>query len=133
MLNFIGTGSAFNTKLGNNSAFIKKDNSLFLIDCGSTTFSRLKETGLLEDVEKVFVLLTHTHADHVGSLGDLILYGYYSMGKLGVPNVSVYSPFSLNIKNLLYMQGVFQIPISCTSFMIETLFNSMDLIFTLKQ
>lgn len=106
MLNFIGTGSAFNTKLGNNSAFIKKDKTLFLIDCGSTTFSRMQEAKLLDDVEKITVLLTHTHPDHVGSLGDLILYGYYSMGKLGEPNVTVYTPNLLRIENLLWSQGI---------------------------
>jgi len=32
MLNFIGIGSAFNTKLGNTSAFIRKQGSMLLID-----------------------------------------------------------------------------------------------------
>lgn len=106
MLNFIGCGSAFNTELGNNGAYIKKDNILFLIDCGSSTFGRIQKAGLLEDVDNVCVLLTHTHADHVGSLGDLILYGYYAMGELAKPSVWVFSPFDLKIRHLLDMMGV---------------------------
>lgn len=106
MLNFIGCGSAFNTELGNNGAFIKKDNVLFLIDCGSSTFGRIQKLNLLQEVEHICVLLTHTHSDHVGSLGDLILYGYYSMGKLFEPSVTVFAPYDLKIKHLLKMMGV---------------------------
>lgn len=105
-MNFIGCGSAFNTALGNNGAFIKRDQVLFLIDCGSSTFARLQKANLLEDVKEVCILLTHTHCDHIGSLGDLILYGYYSMNRLAEANVCVYTPNDLNIKELLRMMGV---------------------------
>lgn len=106
MLNFIGTGSAFNTKLGNNGAFIKKDDTLFMIDCGSSTFSRIQKANLLENDTHVYVLMTHTHPDHIGSLGDLILYGYYSMGKFAKPSITVLSPHDLNIKSILEGMGV---------------------------
>ncbi|HFK1435080.1 TPA: MBL fold metallo-hydrolase [Bacillus cereus] len=106
MLNFIGCGSAFNTKLGNNGAFIKSDDILFLIDCGSSTFERIQRAGLLEGVNHIEVLLTHTHPDHVGSLGDLIFYGFYSMGELMKPNVTVFTPYNLKIRHLLKMMGV---------------------------
>ncbi|MGE6347939.1 MBL fold metallo-hydrolase [Bacillus mycoides] len=106
MLNFIGCGSAFNTELGNNGAFIKNDDMLFLIDCGSGTFERIQRTGLLEGVNHITVLLTHTHPDHVDSLGDLIFYGYYSMGEPMQPNVTVFAPYDLKIRHLLEMMGV---------------------------
>ncbi|PEV64118.1 MBL fold metallo-hydrolase [Bacillus thuringiensis] len=106
MLNFIGCGSAFNTKLGNNGAFIKHDDMLFLIDCGSSTFERIQRAKLLEGINHIAVLLTHTHPDHVGSLGDLIFYGYYSMGKPMQPNVTVFAPYDLKIRHLLRMMGV---------------------------
>ena len=43
MLKFIGTGSAFNTELGNTSAYIKQNKTLLLIDAGPTVFARAKE------------------------------------------------------------------------------------------
>lgn len=106
MLEFIGTGSAFNTKLGNNSAFIKKGKTLFLIDCGSNIFTRIQQANLLDGIKDVYVLITHTHPDHIGSLGDLIFYGYYSMGEIGKPNVTVISPRDLGITDILSHVGV---------------------------
>ncbi|UGO51015.1 metal-dependent hydrolase [Bacillus phage vB_BanS_Nate] len=106
MLEFIGTGSAFNTKLGNNGAFIKQGNKLFMIDCGSGTFHRILEAELLDGVEEIYVLITHTHPDHIGSLGDLIFYGYYSMGNVMEKNVTVLSPDVLETPLILSYMGV---------------------------
>lgn len=106
MLKFIGTGSAFNTELGNNGAYIKDGDKLFLIDCGSSTFERIKRSGLLDGVKHISVLMTHTHPDHVGSLGDLIFYGYYAMGEMMKPSVTVYAPYDLQISSLLDIMGV---------------------------
>lgn len=76
LLKFLGRGSAFNSKEGNNSAFfIRQAESikhLVLIDCGCTTYSKIQELNLLEDVNKVTILITHLHPDHMGSLGTLI-------------------------------------------------------------
>ncbi|GER66743.1 hypothetical protein BpJC4_12140 [Weizmannia acidilactici] len=105
MLEFIGCGSAFHTELGNNSAFYIKGQTLFLIDCGSSTFARLRESGILQKADRIHVVLTHTHADHVGSLGDLVLYGYWIIGKMAEPAVTVYAPKDLNIRMLLDMMG----------------------------
>lgn len=105
-LEFIGSGSAFNTKLGNNGAFIKRGNVLFLIDCGSSTFERIQRFGLLDGVEKIYVLMTHLHPDHVGSLGDLIFYGYYGIKPMMEPSVTVFAPYELTIRHLLRGMGV---------------------------
>jgi ribonuclease BN (tRNA processing enzyme) len=78
-LSFIGTGSAFNHNLGNNSAYLKRNSTLLLIDCGGTVFHRIQNLNLLQDVERLYVVITHMHPDHVGSLGDLIFYTYYMM------------------------------------------------------
>lgn len=76
-LKFVGIGSAFNTKLFNTSGFFKKENNLFLIDCGGTVFRRLQELNLIQGVKKTYIIITHTHPDHVGSLGDLMFYCNY--------------------------------------------------------
>lgn len=106
MLNFIGTGSAFNTSLGNNGAYIKHNKTLFMIDCGSNTFDRLIQNNVLDGIEDIIVLLTHTHPDHVGSLGDLIFYSYYAMGEMMKPKLTVLAPSELKILTLLKLNGV---------------------------
>lgn len=77
MLKFLGTGSAFNPEFGNNSAYIKHENTLLLLDCGESVFARLKDGKILDDVKNVYIVITHMHSDHIGSLGTLILYLNY--------------------------------------------------------
>ncbi|MDF2890635.1 MAG: hypothetical protein K0R80_1002 [Clostridia bacterium] len=101
-LNFIGSGSALNTELGNNCAFIKERKSILLIDCGSTTFSRLQSLKLLENVQDIFVLITHRHPDHIASLGDLIFYANYIIDA----HVTVLTPDEENVCTLLKYMGV---------------------------
>lgn len=52
-LNFIGNGSCFNTDFGNNSAYYidKKKQSLLLIDCGESVFTRIMKQGILEKIK----------------------------------------------------------------------------------
>ncbi|PFK99863.1 ribonuclease Z [Priestia megaterium] len=108
MLNFIGRGSAFNTKEGNNCAYIKKGEHLLLIDCGSSTFSRLIESNLLDGVKNITVLITHLHPDHVGSLGDLIFYSYYSIAPMFERKVKVLVPTQIveELGEILRLTGV---------------------------
>lgn len=81
ILKFLGTGSCFNTKAGNNSAYfihnIGNKKRLVLFDCGETVFAKIQEIGLLNGIDEVFVLITHLHSDHVGSLSSLIFYLNY--------------------------------------------------------
>ncbi|WP_446896950.1 MBL fold metallo-hydrolase [Clostridium sp. LBM24168] len=90
LLSFLGRGSAFNIKEGNNSAYLKlsikyKEDTLFLMDCGENIFERIVRNRLLDDKEETGILITHLHSDHVGSLSSLIYYCYYI--KHIVPNV----------------------------------------------
>lgn len=105
MLNFIGTGSAFNTKLGNNSAYYKWNDQILIIDCGSSTFKTIVESNLLEGIKNIHVAITHTHADHVGSLADLVLYSYYSHGNLAENIITIYSPEDTCVDSILDLNG----------------------------
>lgn len=100
ILKFLGRGSAFNTKEGNTSAYIKQDEELLLIDCGENIFERIINKNLLDDIKSVNVLITHLDSDHVGSLSSLIYYCYYCK-KI---KVSVYFP-RRDLYELLELQG----------------------------
>ena len=78
-LNFLGRGAAFNPKEGNTSAYFTIDNQLFLIDCGESVFAKLMELDLLNNMKKINLMITHTHSDHIGSLGSLVMYAYYQL------------------------------------------------------
>lgn len=102
MLKFIGTGSAFRTDLGNNSAYIKERDSFLLIDCGGTVFHSMKNEKILEDLKKVYILITHTHLDHIGSLGDFIFYCHYVLKIKPV----IYYPGERILSEFLNISGV---------------------------
>ena len=105
-LNFVGRGSAFNVKEGNTSSYVKKENHLLLIDCGSDVFKSLIEKDVLKGVEEVDVLLTHMHPDHFGSLGDLIFYTYFKMGTPQMPSITIHHK-SKNLTKTLESLGVY--------------------------
>ena len=80
MLNFYGIGAAFNPALGNNSAYIKQDGALILLDCGSSTFERAIKDIHQADPHNIHIFITHTHTDHIGSLGTMLDYISYALG-----------------------------------------------------
>lgn len=100
-LKFLGRGSAFNTKEGNTSAYIKNNNTLLLIDCGSSVFSKIIEKEILNDVWNVHIVITHRHPDHIGSLGDLIFYCYFKLNTVPI----IHSPDEY-ISEYLLLVGV---------------------------
>ena len=109
-LQFLGRGAAFNPKEGNTSAYFIENNQLFLIDCGESIFERLIENNLLESMDAINLMITHTHSDHIGSLGTLAMYSYYTLGK----------PLNIIIKrNAKYLSNVEKIldGFGCTSVM----------------
>lgn len=99
---FLGTGSAFNAKLKNTSCYIKFRDSMLLIDTGGTVFHELQTNNILDGVKKLYIIITHTHPDHVGSLGDIIFYSHYIMKIKPV----VYFPEANVLLNILNSMGV---------------------------
>lgn len=100
-LKFLGCGSAFNPMLGNTSAFVEDGSRLILLDCGETVFSHLFRLGVFEQYQEFYVIITHTHSDHVGSLASLISYCYFVKKK----RVHVIHP-NRSVVRLLRQMGV---------------------------
>ena len=72
-LNFLGYGSGFYPILGSTSAYFIEGTTLFLIDCGESVYKRIYELKLLDGINAVNFFCTHTHSDHIGSVGNLLL------------------------------------------------------------
>lgn len=77
---FIGCGAGYNPALGPNSAYFIIDTNLYLLDCGTSTFERLVQTGVLAGMERITIFISHLHADHIGSLGILLDYCWDILG-----------------------------------------------------
>ncbi len=77
---FIGTGSAFVKTLYQNNVVVVKGDRHLVIDCGTRCMEGLNEVGITaSDVEDF--LITHTHADHIGGLEEVMLVNRYMAGK----------------------------------------------------
>jgi ribonuclease BN (tRNA processing enzyme) len=75
-ITFIGAGNAFTKKYYQNNALLVKGSDHVLIDCGS----RASEALALLDLSVTKVrnyLITHSHADHVGGLEEVMLMNRY--------------------------------------------------------
>lgn len=74
MLKFLGNGSCFNVKSGNTSAYYynKEKGLLLLIDCGESVFEKIVKK--FNKLEKVIIVITHFHSDHIRSLPSFIFY-----------------------------------------------------------
>jgi ribonuclease BN (tRNA processing enzyme) len=74
-IKFIGTGGAFDMDYGNSAAIVHCNGKNILVDCGHTVFPKLLKLNLIKDID--YILITHLHDDHVGSLSTLIFYCYF--------------------------------------------------------
>ncbi len=92
-LHFLGRGAAFNTAQGNTSAYFVEKEKLFLIDCGESIFAKLQEEDIFSGIKEIYVVISHTHSDHCGSLGSLGLYCQFVLKnklKIVVPHETAY-------------------------------------------
>lgn len=98
----IGNGSSLTPYLGNTSWLLEDETAPLLIDCGSTVFTELEKRDLLLD--KLNVIITHLHADNVGSLATLIEHYHYIKRE----HVKIYVASDLveDLSQLLWIQGV---------------------------
>ncbi len=73
---FLGVGSAFSKRHYQNNVLIIKGDSHILIDCGTKAPQALYELGRsVSDIRTL--LITHSHADHIGGLEEVMLVGRY--------------------------------------------------------
>lgn len=80
-LHFTGRGAMLNPSEGNTAAYFEDDQNLFLIDCGEDVAKKLIEMHKLDLDKNYYLFITHTHSDHIGSIGTLIQYLYYIKGR----------------------------------------------------
>lgn len=75
-LYFVGCGSAFAKTLNQNNLLICKGDDHLLVDCGTKCSQALFNVGLsMADIRNY--LITHSHADHIGGLEEVQLFGRY--------------------------------------------------------
>lgn len=79
-IKFLGTGGAFEPAYGNSAAVVEFQKENLLIDAGFTVYPKLIELNLWHKLD--YILLTHLHNDHCGSLANLLLHCFfYGKGK----------------------------------------------------
>ena len=78
-LQFLGRGSGFANE-HTSAYFVADKRDLFLLDCPSSTFTKVKNFDL-SAYENFFVLITHTHGDHIGGLGLWAQYCFFVLNK----------------------------------------------------
>ncbi|MEL6671519.1 MAG: MBL fold metallo-hydrolase [Bacteroidota bacterium] len=72
---FLGTGGAFDYEYGNSAVWVSLRGKNILVDCGNSVYRTLRENKLAGNID--YILVTHFHDDHVGSLNSIILHHKY--------------------------------------------------------
>ncbi|MBR3322253.1 MBL fold metallo-hydrolase [Candidatus Saccharibacteria bacterium] len=80
-LNFIGIGGATTIELGGNCCYIKNNNNLLIIDVCEEATKKLLNTSAFNNINKIYIILTHTHYDHIAGLGVLLWYSNFYLNK----------------------------------------------------
>ncbi|KGE73824.1 hypothetical protein DC28_01000 [Spirochaeta lutea] len=82
----VGTGSAFTKKLYQNNVLLIKGDQHIMVDCGTRTPEAFYTLGVPITTIENF-LVTHSHADHIGGLEEVMLMGRYVTKKK--PNIII--------------------------------------------
>ena len=73
---FVGVGSAFSKAHYQTNLLIIKGDDHLMVDCGTKAPQALFELGVPVTSVKNW-LITHSHADHIGGLEEVMLMGRY--------------------------------------------------------
>ena len=101
-LKFLGRGSGFADD-HTSAYFSTESKEMVIIDCPVSTFQRLKRIDLT-DFEKFYILVTHTHGDHVGGLGLFVQYAFFVLKK-PVTIVAPSEAVANDISTILTIEG----------------------------
>ena len=96
MLKFFGRGNAFSDQ--HTSAYFVDGNDLIIIDCSVSAFQRLNNR-VLSKYDHIYILVTHTHGDHVSGIGLFIDLLHFALEK----SVTVIAPSEAVKTDLLYL------------------------------
>ena len=98
----IGCGTAFSRNLSQNNYLIVKGKDHCMIDCGTRTPAALARLGLPATHIDNWII-THSHADHIGGLEEVMLLGRYVAHKK--PNVFITSEYEQALWNFSLKGG----------------------------
>lgn len=101
-LNFLGCGSGF-TGSHNNAFFTTEANDIIFIDLSMLNIQ--KALDLVIGKNKIYLLITHMHDDHVSGIPLFTQYLYYTLGKKQL-NIVVPEALYANITAELRIKGI---------------------------
>jgi len=102
VLKFFGRG-AENANENTSAYFTTENKELVIIDCTFSAYQKLKKMDLTS-YEKIYILITHTHAGKISGLSLFLKHAYFNLNKqtiVVVPNEEV----SKDIKTLFEIVG----------------------------